>query len=642
MTALDNGTATARATANDGSGVYGTLTITISNQVIPVTSITVTGAGGATLITVIGGTLQLSAAILPSNATNKTVTWSISSGSDKASVSSSGLVTALDNGTVVARATANDGSGVFGTLTITISNQVIPVTSIIVSGGTAIITDGGILQLSAAILPSTATNKTVTWSISSGSDKASVSSSGLVTALDNGTAIARATANDGSGIFGTLTITISNQVIPVTSITVSGGTAITTSGGALQLSAAILPSTATNKTVTWSISSGSDKASVSSSGLVTALDNGTAIARATANDGSGIFGTLTIAISNQVIPVTSITLTGGTAITTSGGALQLSAAILPSTATNKTVTWSISSGSDKASVSSSGLVTALDNGTAIARATANDGSGIFGTLTITISNQVIPVTSITLSGGTAITTSGGALQLSAAVFPANATNSTVTWSISDGSDKASISPTGLVTALDNGTAVAMATANDGSGVYGTLTITISDQVIPVASITISEAGGSAIISVYNGTLQLSAMVLPANATSKTVIWSIINDTGEASINSSGLVTAFASGTVTAVASATDESGLKGTMVITIEIIEPLTIIVDNNEMRIFFDESYVSGKCDLYNLQGYIINSKRVDSNTCVFDISSLAPGLYLVVLSKSGILEVGKVIIPG
>ena len=47
LTATDNGTVTARATANDGSGVYGTLTITISNQVIPVTGITVTGAGGA-------------------------------------------------------------------------------------------------------------------------------------------------------------------------------------------------------------------------------------------------------------------------------------------------------------------------------------------------------------------------------------------------------------------------------------------------------------------------------------------------------------------------------------------------------------------------------------------------------------------
>ena len=44
VTAVSNGTVTARATANDGSGVYGQLTITISNQVIPVTGITVTGA----------------------------------------------------------------------------------------------------------------------------------------------------------------------------------------------------------------------------------------------------------------------------------------------------------------------------------------------------------------------------------------------------------------------------------------------------------------------------------------------------------------------------------------------------------------------------------------------------------------------
>ena len=43
---------------------------------------------------------------------------------DKASISSTGLVTAVDNGTVTVRATANDGSGVYGTLTITISNQV--------------------------------------------------------------------------------------------------------------------------------------------------------------------------------------------------------------------------------------------------------------------------------------------------------------------------------------------------------------------------------------------------------------------------------------------------------------------------------------------------------------------------------------
>ncbi len=182
---LPSGTVTARATANDGSGVYGTLTITISNQTVTVTGITVTGAGGATTISTDKGTLQLTAAISPADATNKTVTWSIQNGTGQASISASGLVTALANGTVTARATANDGSGVIGTLTITISNQTVTVTGITVTGAggaTTISTDNGTLQLSAAILPADATNKTVTWSIQNGTGQASISASGLVTA----------------------------------------------------------------------------------------------------------------------------------------------------------------------------------------------------------------------------------------------------------------------------------------------------------------------------------------------------------------------------------------------------------------------------------------------------------------------------
>ncbi|MGB8491115.1 MAG: Ig-like domain-containing protein [Bacteroidales bacterium] len=457
----------------------------------PVTNITVTGAGGAKAISTDNGTLQLSAEVLPSDATNKTITWSITSGADKARINSTGLVTAVDNGTVVAKAAANDGSGVYGTLTITITNQVISVTGIAVTGAgnvTTITTDNGTVQLSASVLPSNATNKTVTWSISSGADKASISTTGLVTALDNGTIIARATSNDGSGIYGTLTITITNQVIPVTSITVAGAggaNTISTDNGTLQLSAGVLPSNATNKTVTWSISSGTDKASISSTGLVTALDNGTVTARATANDGTGKYGTLTLTISNQVILVSGITVTGagGTSlITIIGGTLQLTANVLPSNATNKTVTWSILSGADKASINASGLVTALGNGTTVARAMVNDGSGVYGTLTITISDQVIPVTSITVTGSggaTAIGTNNSTLQLNTSVLPSNATNKTVTWSISTGTDKASVSSTGLVAALDNGTATIKATANDGSGVSGSLTITISNQVSAV-------------------------------------------------------------------------------------------------------------------------------------------------------------------
>jgi uncharacterized protein YjdB len=275
---------------------------TNSNQKM-VTGISVTGAGGVKSINTNKGTLQLLSIISPNDATNNTVTWSITNGSNLASINAAtGLVTAINDGVITVRATANDGTGVYGTLTITITNQVIRVVNITVvgDGGVSLITSiGATLQLIVTLLPANATNKAVTWSISSGTDKATISSTGLVTALDNGTAIARATANDGTGVYGTLVITISNQVIPSTSIAVTGGSAIATDGGTLQLSALVQPANATNKAVTWSISSGTDKATISSTGLVTALDNGTAIARATANDGTGVYGTLTITLSNQ-------------------------------------------------------------------------------------------------------------------------------------------------------------------------------------------------------------------------------------------------------------------------------------------------------------------------------------------------------
>jgi uncharacterized protein YjdB len=577
-----------------------------------VTSITVTGAGGATTIITDNGTLQLSATVLPSDAINKSVTWSISSGTDKGSISSTGLVTAFNNGVVIARATARDGSGVFGSLQITITNQVIPVTSISLAGAGGVSTismDNGTLQLSATVLPANSTNSTVTWSITSGTDKALISSTGLVTALDNGTVVARATANDGSGIYGILTITISNQGIPVTGITVTGAggaTTINVDNGTLQLNAAVLPANATNRTVTWSISSGTDKASISSTGFVTALDNGTAIARATANDGSGVYGTLTISISNQVNPVTSISVSGEggrSLISLIGGTLQLSASVLPANATTKTVTWSITSGTDKASISPTGLVTAIANGTSVVRAIANDGSGVFGTFTITISNQVIPVSSITVTGAegaTSITADNGTLQLNASVLPANASNKTVTWSISEGADKASVSSTGIVAALENGTITAKATAIDGSGTFGLMTITISNQLIRVTSITVTGTGGSTTISTDNGTLQLSALIMPSNATNNTVTWSITSGSDKASINSTGLVTALDNGTATIRATANDGSGIFGSLVITLtnqvneNLNTPPVIVVDykSNSYSGFVNEINASGSYD--------------------------------------------------
>jgi uncharacterized protein YjdB len=86
--------------------------------VIPVSGIKVTGNDGTTAITRVNKKLQLLATILPSNATDKTVTWSLTRGVDLATISSTGLVTAFDNGIITAKATANDGSGVCGLMDI--------------------------------------------------------------------------------------------------------------------------------------------------------------------------------------------------------------------------------------------------------------------------------------------------------------------------------------------------------------------------------------------------------------------------------------------------------------------------------------------------------------------------------------------
>lgn len=102
----------------------GAQTFTV-NVLIKATGIIIKGEGDATSIDEKGGTLQLVAEFTPANTTDQSVTWSITGGSDLATLSSDGILTATDDGIVTVRATANDGSDVFGEVEITITNQVV-------------------------------------------------------------------------------------------------------------------------------------------------------------------------------------------------------------------------------------------------------------------------------------------------------------------------------------------------------------------------------------------------------------------------------------------------------------------------------------------------------------------------------------
>ena len=88
-----------------------------------VTSITITGEGNANTISVDNGTLQMNASVLPVDADNKTINWSVTEGTGKAKISSTGLLTAIKDGTVTVTAAASDGSDISKNAVITISGQ---------------------------------------------------------------------------------------------------------------------------------------------------------------------------------------------------------------------------------------------------------------------------------------------------------------------------------------------------------------------------------------------------------------------------------------------------------------------------------------------------------------------------------------
>jgi hypothetical protein len=113
-----------------------------------VTGITVSGAAGLTTITKEAGTLLMNADILPVDATNKGIIWTVTNGTGKAIINNAGLLTAVDNGTVTVTATAKDGSSVSGSKVIAISNQYISFAdgSLIKDGGFE--TDGPIPTVS--------------------------------------------------------------------------------------------------------------------------------------------------------------------------------------------------------------------------------------------------------------------------------------------------------------------------------------------------------------------------------------------------------------------------------------------------------------------------------------------------------------
>ena len=501
-----------------------------------------------------GDTLQLTAKVSPSNASDTSVTWS-SSSTGIAKVSTAGLVTGVATGTAVITAKANDGSNKSATFTVTVTKKVIKVTKISLSASTLLTKVGRTEKITATVTPTNADNRAVTWS-SSAPTVASVDQSGNIIAKSVGNATITVKAKDGSGVTATCWVNVTD--IKVTGITLNKTTLNIKTGATEQLTAKVQPTDATNSKVTWS-SNEPTVAEVDQTGMITAKKEGSAVITVTAQDGSGKTATCQVNVTD--IKVSGITLSASTLAMQTEDVKQLSVInITPANATNKALKWE-SKNTWVATVDESGNVTAKNPGEATITVTAADNGGAQATCKVTVTERtapVIKVTQIQLSQTRASLNEGKELQLTATVLPANATNQSLTWS-SSVEGVATVDPTGKVTAIKAGTTVITATAKDDSGISASCTVQVTVPTVKVTGITLNKTTASV---VKGKTLTLTATVTPTNATNKNVTWKSSN-TKIATVDGNGKVTAVAAGTATITCTAKADKSKSATCKITV-------------------------------------------------------------------------------
>src|SRR6218665_2314739 len=272
----------------------------------------------------------------------------------------------------------------------------------------------------------------------------------------------------------------------VTSIAVTPSSPRVVVGDKQQLTATVLPADAANKEVTWS-SNDEKKATVDATGLVTGIDMGTAVITFAAKDGSNVKETVTITIA-AAAKATSIVVTPSSPNVAVGLTQRLTATVSPADA-SKEVTWS-SSNESKATVDAAGLVTGIGMGTAVITAAAKDGSDVKGTVTV---NITVRATSVAITPADPSVGIRGNLTLTAAVLPAEAAQA-VRWTSSDPTKATIDAVSGVATGIALGTTVITAAAADGSGIAGTVTLTVSDVTIALGAerfnVALPAAGGA--------------------------------------------------------------------------------------------------------------------------------------------------------
>ena len=425
-------------------------------------------------------------------------------------------------------------------------------------------TEGAELALTAKLYP-TDGKEGVTWK-SSNTKVLTVEDGTVRYVAGTGTVTVTATANDGSKKSASVKVQVGllTQSVTIT----EPETTVLRSGKSLTLKAATEPVKPTVSGVTFRLVNASDSvyATVAANGKVAAktVNEPHAVqVVAASKDGQAKSEPITLTIlpkSNQTLILKSGTdyVTKTTLVRNVGSTVTLEAYTLNGTdeIPAENVTWK-SSKTKVATVDETGKIECLAKGKATISALV-DGK-VQATVTVSVTTLVESLT-IGSKTGTFTLASGKKLNLTATAAPAEAANKAVTWAITEGSEYAKVSGSGVVTANKNltvpVTVTVQAAAKDGSGVTAQQDITVNPLSYGVEIKRPNASENTTLVwdMADRNVIRLSAKVYPLSA-EQSVTWKSSN-ARVASIDASGKITCLKAGTVTITATANDGSGKK--------------------------------------------------------------------------------------
>ncbi len=384
--------------------------------------------------------------ITPANATNKKVIWS-SSDPSVASVNVDGVVTAVSQGTAVITCTTQDSSRT-AKCTVKVL-KTIKSKSVSLDSKSLTLNDGTSATLTASIKPDNVSITSLNWR-STNKKVATVNENGVIKAVGPGTCKIVATTKD-TGKKAVCKVTVVET--PVKRVKLSRSTLTLAMNKTYKLKATTVPSYATNQKMTWTTSN-KKIVRVSKTGKIRAVAPGTATVTVISQDG-GRKATCTVTVKRPKIQSLA---TEQTTMEMGLGTKQAIVLIPTPAGASTTKVKYVSSNKSVAKVSSSGVVSAVGEGTAIITITPNDGGGGRGTMVV-VKVERKDVVGIKLDRNLMTMNVGNTTKLKATILPEDATNQSVTWTSSN-TNVCTVDKNGNVKAVGTGTCRITCTSND--------------------------------------------------------------------------------------------------------------------------------------------------------------------------------------